>query len=78
MEEDEAGRLKAFRRRFGRGWDAEEEVEGEGGKKGQEEEEEAEVLQVGAGEKGARKAAVSFFFFSSPFLSPTIAVKTDK
>lgn len=23
MEEDEAGRLKAFRRRFGRGWDAE-------------------------------------------------------
>jgi len=25
VEEDEAGRLKAFRRKFGRGWDAEEE-----------------------------------------------------
>lgn len=23
MEEDEAGRLRAFRQRFGRGWDAE-------------------------------------------------------
>ena len=28
MEEDEAGRLRAFRQRFGRGWDAETVVEG--------------------------------------------------
>lgn len=27
VEEDEAGRLRAFRRRFGRGWDAELEPE---------------------------------------------------
>jgi hypothetical protein len=33
IEEDEAGRLRAFRQRFGRGWDAENTVDesGEGG-----------------------------------------------
>lgn len=29
MEEDEAGRLKAFRQKFGRGWDSETLAEGE-------------------------------------------------
>lgn len=31
IEEDEAGRLKAFRSRFGRGWDVEAQEEGEAG-----------------------------------------------
>jgi hypothetical protein len=38
VEEDEAGRLRAFRLRFGRGWDAEsKDEEGEGETKEQEE-----------------------------------------
>jgi hypothetical protein len=42
VEEDEAGRLKAFRRKFGRGWDAEE-AEEDGGALG---------VDVKVGEKG--------------------------
>ncbi|MCJ1254752.1 hypothetical protein MMC24_002568 [Lignoscripta atroalba] len=37
LEQDEAGRLRAFRNRFGRGWDAETTGEGEEGKEGEEE-----------------------------------------
>jgi len=49
VEEDEAGRLKAFRRRFGRGWDVEEAVEEEGGALG---------VDVKVGEEG-RQTGVS-------------------
>jgi hypothetical protein len=39
VEQDEAGRLRAFRERFGRGWDLEgaeeEEGKGDGGKEGE-------------------------------------------
>ena len=38
VEEDEAGRLKAFREKFGRGWDAEEVTE-DGAEAAEEEEE---------------------------------------
>lgn len=50
MEEDEAGRLRAFRERFGRGWDvegAEESAEGE-------EEQEDTMTDLISGFKGVR------------------------
>ena len=42
MEEDEAGRLKAFRNRFGRGWDAEIPKDNEEVREGEEEAEDEE------------------------------------
>jgi len=50
VEEDEAGRLKAFRRRFGRGWDAEEGEEESG----------ALGVDVKVGEKGRETVRVQF------------------
>jgi hypothetical protein len=57
VEEDEAGRLRAFREKFGRGWDVEasEEMEGEGA--GEEQEESLMDLISGyaAREEGGKK-----------------------
>ena len=49
VEEDEAGRLRAFRMRFGRGWDAEATSEEEEGKDGKGEEAEESLMDLISG-----------------------------
>lgn len=49
IEEDDAGRLKAFREKFGRGWDAESKEE-------EDVEEEESLMDLISGTKGEKKA----------------------
>jgi len=48
VEEDEAGRLRAFREKFGRGWDVEATEEAEG-------EQEESLMDLISGFKGAQR-----------------------
>lgn len=59
MEQDEAGRLRAFRERFGRGWDLDsQEAEGEEGeaRNGAQEEEES-LMDLISGASGIAQAS---------------------
>ena len=63
MEEDEAGRLRAFRNRFGRGWDAdttaEGDEEGEEGEEGKVEDESLLDLISGYGQEAKEEGTAS-------------------
>ncbi len=57
MEEDEAGRLRAFRLRFGRGWDAESKDEDGAGEAREQEESLMDLISGAGGEKDLRSTS---------------------
>lgn len=54
MEQDEAGRLRAFRQRFGRGWDMEAQVGEEGAEDNTQEED--SLMDLISGQSSKKKA----------------------